>query len=486
MNNFFLYARKSTDEADRQILSIDSQMHELNELARKEKFNIVQVFTESQTAKEPGRPIFNAMISRIERGEAQGIISWHPDRLARNSVDGGRIIYLIDTGKLLWLKFPTFWFESTPQGKFMLNIAFGQSKYMVDNLVENVKRGHRAKLRRGIWPTLAPFGYLNNRLTKMVVPDPEAAPFVKKVFDLYSTGEFTLEELADKANGLGLMTKRKIPNKIHISRITRILTNPFYYGLIRWNGEDHEGTHEPLISRELFNLVQRILAQRGAYRGRKKGFLKDFVFRGVFQCGECGSGITAETQKLHNYYRCTRKKGLCFQPFMREEFLSDKIRAEVEKLAMPEDWADKKIAEINNRKKTLAQSSSQAGQALKDELVALDAQLNRLLDLYVGGELEKVEYHAKRSDLVARKMDLKAELERLGRPGNERLEQLLDFVNWAKELNKAVISYEVRALASALKKSSSNRRILARKLFLTVEAPYSFLAEGNATGNWSG
>src|SRR5262245_43778137 len=100
MKNFFIYARKSTDESDRQVQSIESQLHELRELARKEKLDIVDVLVESQTAKDPGRPIFNAMLDRIERGEAQGILSWHPDRLARNSVDGGRVIYLLDAGKL--------------------------------------------------------------------------------------------------------------------------------------------------------------------------------------------------------------------------------------------------------------------------------------------------------------------------------------------------------------------------------------------------
>src|SRR5258706_1442915 len=144
MNKFFIYSRKSTDEPDRQILSIESQVHELRQLARKENLTVVDELIESQTAREPGRPIFNAMMDRIERGEAQGIIAWHPDRLARNSVDGGRVIYLLDVGKLATLKFPTFWFESTPQGKFMLNIAFGQSKYYVDNMSENIRRGMRA------------------------------------------------------------------------------------------------------------------------------------------------------------------------------------------------------------------------------------------------------------------------------------------------------------------------------------------------------
>ena len=125
---FFLYARKSTDVEDKQVRSIEDQIAELRAFAKQEKLEIVEELVEKQSAKIPGRPIFNEMLKRVEAGEANGILAWHPDRLARNSVDGGKIIYLVDTGGLAALKFVQFWFEPTPQGKFMLNIAFGQSK----------------------------------------------------------------------------------------------------------------------------------------------------------------------------------------------------------------------------------------------------------------------------------------------------------------------------------------------------------------------
>src|SRR3989338_8828755 len=142
---YIAYCRKSTDEKDKQVLSIEAQIAELKEFAKREKLTVTEFITETKTAKAPGREQFAEVLKKIERGQANGILSWHPDSLARNSIDGGKVIYLMDTGKLLDLKFPSFWFESTPQGKFMLSIAFGQSKYYVDNLSENIKRGNRQK-----------------------------------------------------------------------------------------------------------------------------------------------------------------------------------------------------------------------------------------------------------------------------------------------------------------------------------------------------
>ena len=167
-SKYFLYARKSTEDDDKQVMSIEAQLFELREFARKENLQILEEFTESKSAKKPGREKFSVMMSRIESMDGVGILAWHPDRLARNSIDGGRIIYAVDTTKIVSLRFPTFWFEPTPQGLFMLQVAFGQSKYYSDNLKQNVERGIRQKLRRGEWLALAPRGFLNNPKTKNI------------------------------------------------------------------------------------------------------------------------------------------------------------------------------------------------------------------------------------------------------------------------------------------------------------------------------
>ena len=338
MPKFYLYARKSTDEEDRQVLSIESQLKELQDYAERENLEIVEEFVEAKTAKAPGRPIFSFMLKQVEAGLADGILAWHPDRLARNSVDGGRIIYLVDIDKITDLRFPTYRFDNTAQGKFMLSIAFGQSKYYVDSLSENVKRGLRQKLRRGEWPGWAPLGYTNDYKTRTIKIDLEKAHFVRKLFELYATGDYSLGELLSEARRWGLTGKtgKPVPKSI----LASILRNPFYYGVMKYNGELFEGNHPPLVSKKLFDTVQEVLVKKA--KPIKRGVIK-FAFTGFMKCGSCGASITAERQKGHVYYHCTKKIAPCDEKFLREEALLSQIDKAILKVFIDNETKDKMV-----------------------------------------------------------------------------------------------------------------------------------------------
>ena len=299
-NKFFIYARKSTDVEDMQILSIEAQVNELRELAKKEGLEIVDELIEKKSAKVPGRLIFNSMLDDIEKGRANGIISWHPDRLARNSVDGGRIIYLIDRGMLSALKFNTFWFEPTPQGKFMLSIAFSQSKYYVDSLSENTKRGLRQKARNGYSPSVAPIGYLNDIRSKTVVINKKIGPIIKEAFEYYCNGNVLMGEVSDFLAKKGIF-RPNTSKSLRIDRIKKILTNSYYYGQFVYAGEVYDGRHSPIISKQLFDKVQEVLKTRN-HQWRETKIQKVFKpFLGLLRCGECGMMITGDFK--NKYYK---------------------------------------------------------------------------------------------------------------------------------------------------------------------------------------
>jgi len=470
MAKFFLYARKSTDEPDRQILSIEAKITELKEFAQKEQLNIVQTFIESQTAKEPGRPIFNDMLSQIEKGKAEGILTWHPDRLARNSVDGGRIIFLLDTGKIQSLKFPTFWFESTPQGKFMLNIAFGQSKYYVDNLSENVKRGLRQKVRRGEYPGVAPTGYLNNRLTKKMVPDPERFKFIKKIFNLYSTSNYSLKEVRNIISEAGLRSRNG--KVLCVSNIQAILVNPFYYGAFKFNGEIYEGNHKPAVSKKLFDKCQETMKGKAHHTNRG---VKFYAFRGLFKCGECDCSITAETHKGHNYYRCTKKKNNCSQKYIREELLAEQISNIIQKVSLPSAWTKKMIAELDKEKEENVQAEMTFAQNLRSQILKHEENLDKLLDLQLSGTISTEEYAAKKQKILNQKIEISEKLKDFERKGNRWLELCKNFILTANQAQIAALQGNFFEKKNFLKRIGSNPLLRERLVFVDYKNPWKLL-----------
>ncbi len=479
LNSLFLYARKSTDTEEKQILSIEAQLTELRIFAQREKLTIKQEFIEAMTAKTPGRPIFNEMITRIERGEADGIVAWHPDRLARNSVDGGRIIYLLDTRQIQQLKFPTFWFENTPQGKFMMNIAFGQSKYFIDNLSENVKRGQRQKLRRGEWPSFPPIGYASDDTSKKLVIDSIKGPLVRDLFESYATGEYTLPDLKKISGRKGLVSRTRKP--LSVSQIHRILTSIFYYGLMNFNGEAHQGRHEPLISKELFDQVQRSLVRNGKPNKYHK---KYFPLLGLAVCASCGCSITAERQKGHHYYRCTKKRGKCAEPFVREERLAEQVRAAVARVALPTEVYQKMLAAWSQERDEISQPIARKKAELAIQIRDIQTKLDRLLDTHLEGLIDKAQFQSKKEALLKNKIDLEENLKSLEQGATGWLEPCREFLEVAHQAHQRAASENLESQRDFLKKIGSNFRLAAKTLHFDYSLPWRLLAATAPVINW--
>ena len=467
-----IYTRKSTEDEDRQVLSIQAQLAELHSYSAKEKFDIVASFQEAKTAKEPGRTVFAEMLSFIERGKADGIISWHPDRLARNSVDGGKIIHMVDRGLIRSLKFPTFWFEPTPQGLFMLNIAFGQSKYFVDNLRENVKRGLRQKIRNGVWPGRAPVGYLNNAHTRGIDVDKTKADKVRKLFEAYATGAHTLYSLANWCRENNL---RGHGNRVMVvSNIQKNLQNIFYTGLMKWKEEIFEGTHEPILTKKLFDKVQEVMKKKGRMRPDKKHI---FPLRGLLKCASCGCSITAQYAKgnggIYTYYRCTKKRSACTERYVGEQNLTNQIRDFLQKVSLSSQDTQKVLAALEQDEVQAKEEARTEAEAMKSELATMDNQLEKLLNLYLADALSTAEYAAKKNKIISEKVALTERVADIEQRGVSWLEPAREFVLSLNQAANLLSQNDLVGMTAFLKNIGANHSLRNRQFEFSPKMQYA-------------
>jgi len=319
---YCLYARKSMESEERQALSIDSQISEMLKVAERDNLLIVDTKFESHSAKNSGqREVFNKLIQDLRDGKYNSIITWNTDRLSRNAGDLGQIVDLMDRGDLVEIKTFNQTFTNTPNDKFLLMILGSQAKLENDNKGVNVKRGMRARVKAGLWPSIAPTGYLDSNIKgdecKKII-DPVLAPIVREMFEKVAYDGYTNRQLFFWLQEAGIKTKAG--KTMNYGTIHEILNRTFYYGEFEYpkkSGDWYTGVHQPLITRELFDQTQKVLRLHSNNRSYLRRGKEPFTFARFMNCGNCGSGIIADEHfkrpqngKIHRYvyYHCSDAK----------------------------------------------------------------------------------------------------------------------------------------------------------------------------------
>lgn len=296
-------------------MSIDSQIKEMKDLARREGLNIVAKRFESKSAKESGqRDVFVNLLQELDEGKFNAILTWAPDRLSRNAGDLGSLVDLMDRKKLLAIRTFSQTFTDNPNEKFLLMILCSQAKLENDNRGINVKRGIRAKCEAGWRPGVAPMGYMNRSFggNKDIIPDPDRAALISELFERAAQG-WSGRRIKEWLDDAGFTSKGG--GKVHLSQIFNILNNTFYYGEFEYpegSGEIYTGSHQPLTTKATFEQVQslRSLPNKAEWGS------KNFAFKDIFKCGHCSGSITAQEKfkerkdggfNRHVYYHCTKK-----------------------------------------------------------------------------------------------------------------------------------------------------------------------------------
>lgn len=523
---YFIYCRKSSESEDKQILSLPAQERELKEFAYKYGLKIVGNISESKSAFKTGREGFNSMLQRIEDGEANAILTWQANRIARNSKDGGDFIYLMDEGKILELKTPCKTFSDSPDDKFFLALEFGIAKKDSDEKSKNVKRGNREKfLEQKIWIGPAKQGYLNymDPITKekSVVVDKERLPLIEKAIKLLLMGSYTPMEVFHKLNNEWCYRTRKTRKQgdrpLAKSGFYKVLNDPFYYGLMVRREGEVMGKHHPIITKDEFERIQVMLGSKGQPHLAKY----EFPYKGVLKCGECGAAITAEHKwqiicpncktkfnrgraviqcpgcntKIHEmknykllhyiYYHCTKKAHPdCSQGCITLEKIEEQIRNELKRFEISEkfkDWAIQHLNELNDNEVVDRETIRKSQQSVYNDCVK---RLDNLLRLKIspqnvnGDVIGEEEYIEQRKKLLAEKEDLLSKINDTNKRMNDWLELSEKTFNFACYSRYWFENSDLKTKTRILAALGSNLTIKDKKLWIDGHKPFFLIERG--------
>jgi site-specific DNA recombinase len=399
---YVLYARKSTSEAEeRQVLSIESQVKEMLQIAEREGLEIVDIRREAHSAKDSGqRPVFKELLEEIRNGRYNGILTWAPDRLSRNAGDLGSLVDLMDQKLLLQIRTYGQTFINSPNEKFLLMILCSQAKLENDNKSINVKRGLRTRCEMGLRPGQPPVGYLNERHMDrkcQAIIDHERAPIIKKMFEKVVYEKWSGRKIYNWLK-FDINFKSITGNKgLTLGNIYLILQNPFYYGVFEYpikSGNFYTGKHAPIITKELFDLAQQQVKSQVI---KSEG--KEFAFTRLMTCGLCGSGVCADekfkklkngTVNRHLYYGCTKSRDRnCKGVYINEEDLIKQFEKLLDKIDLDEIGIKEKIKKEVERFKKFQRAI--LGNKDKIEVCEIDIRNYAKYILREGLDLEKRE-----------------------------------------------------------------------------------------------
>ena len=448
-NNFCLYARVSSREQEREGYSINAQLKSCRDYAVAHDLRIVKEFIDIESAKNFGRKQFTELINYLCNNNNTGIICEKVDRLYRNLKD-----YLtIDDLKrdLVFVKENTIYTsEAKASEKLMHGIKVLMARNYLDNLSDEVKKGLYEKFSQGGYPRQAPLGYFNDKNTRTVKINQNTAPHVVKLFDLYATGNYSLDKIASILYKDGL--RGKTGKRIFKAALHKSIQEPFYYGLMRYNGMTGIGNHKPIIDKKIWDQANEMLKNRT----KSKKIKHDFALKGNLKCYTCGSYITAEIQRGHVYYRCTHSKPCSEKKYVREEVLSNEIEHILADLEMDEEFVQLMIKATKEANQEELQYNLHSVENLNKQLERVKKKLSRLVDSHLDNKIPDDLYEIKKDELLKEKAQTEIMLSNHSQAHEVTFEQLEKVLKVAQQARRLFKVGDIKTKQTLLSLISSN------------------------------
>ena len=488
-----IYARKSTESADRQIQSIEDQISNLKKISDREGLKIVQTIKELKSAKKPyKRDGFTELTKLIDQGKINGLLVWKMDRLSRNAIDSATIQYFLEEEKLLCVKTPEK--NYLPQDNaIIMSVENGMSSQYVRDLSTNVKRGMRSKAEKGWFPNIPPIGYLNSKThekgNETIITDTERFLIVRKMWDLMLTGNHTIPKILKIATdewGLRTPNRKKLGGKpLCISYMYLLFSNIFFTGNFYYNEKLYQGKHEQMITMEEFDRVQVLMGKKGRPRPQKH----DFPFTGFMVCGGCGAQITASkkhkilkdgTINYHTYYHCTKRKKYidCQEKPIKLDELEASVQSLIETNHISPKFYKHALEILKGMHETETGTRQQIYETHQTNLEETQKKLDRILGFLIDGTISKDEYNTQKLGLEKELKKEKIKVSEVETRAKNWTELTENVVHFAYNASTAFKDGNIQTQREVLNSLGLNHRIESRKLFIDMHSWFSMLKKG--------
>ncbi len=483
-------ARVSTEEQKEAGNSLPAQIERLKKYCKYKNFQILELFSFDESAYKVKRDEFDKILEIAKTSKEKVVVCFDKvDRFSRNVFDK-RVAILYDLAmqdkiELHFVSDNLIINSSISAGqKFQFGMQLGLSKYYSDAISDNVKRAYENKIKKGEWIGKCPIGYINTKNeNKDIIIDPERGPFVIKIFEMYSTGNWSLLKITQEMEKLGLVGTSGINRPISKGMVYTLLNNPFYYGVMRIKGELYEHKYEPIMSKELYDKCQDVM--NGYNKKPYQTVAKPYVFRGLIRCAKCGCLITPETSKGHIYYHCTNYKKVHEKvAFMKEEALLKPVYKIFNNIQLTEDQINGLVKDLKEMNKNENKFNEKTLSNLKNRYDKIKIRISNTFDLLADGNISKEMFNEKLKEYKGIQLELEKEMSSHVCVDEDFYVIVNTVLHLAKNAGKIFKSSKVDEKRQILKLVLQNFELNEKELVFMVREPFNTMLKFNESSAW--
>lgn len=479
-----IYARVSSKEQEREGYSIPAQLKFLNEYAVKNNFIVAKEFVDNETAKKAGRTNFNEMIKFLRKNKRiKTILVEKTDRLYRNFKDyvlldefEGIEIHLVKENTILSD-------NSKSHEKFIHGIKVLMAKNYIDNLSEEVKKGMLQKATQGEYPGKPPYGYKRKKGEKEIYVVSDEAQFVRRAFELYSNGFKSLDNVIEELYSEGYRYRQNHP-KIRKSMLSKMLMNIFYTGDFMFSGVFYKGKHSAIISKEMYNKVQKAFKKDN----KPDTILKHhFLFSGLMTCPKCGSAIVGQIKKgKYIYYSCSDKTKNCpnRKIYVRQEKIEKVFEAAIKNVEISTEQKEAMIIALKESYRDESAFYAEEIERLRKQSDILQSRIDKLYTDKLDGIITE-EFWAEKHNEWNNELSILLRKMEMNRNANK------DYMDLGIKLLELVENLYSRYISLSQEEKEKTLKIIFQNFYLdgenagyTYKKPFNSIAEGVICSKW--